>query len=296
LKLTTKPNVYSVSVDGVTNTPGSDADSEVVLDIEVIGGVCPNSNIYVYFAPNTDTGFYDAIHSAVYDTTHPFNVISISWGSPENYWVSSSLNAFNALFQQAAAKGINVFCAAGDNGASDGENSGLHVDFPASSPWVIACGGTRLSCPTGIYDKETTESSWGAYPEDGSATGGGISVVFARPSYQLEVGSFYSGGRLVPDISANADPATGIIIYLNGQLIIIGGTSAIAPLYAAYLGSLSYKKFLNETIYSLYPNNKTMVHDITVGGNNGYTSRIGYDPVTGLGTVNGSIFTPLLKN
>lgn len=297
LGLTKKPNVYSISVDGVYNSPGNDADMEVVLDIEVVGGICPYSNIYVYFAPNTNQGFYDAIHNAVYSTTHPVSVVSISWGGPENSWDINSLNAFNGLFQQAAQKGITVCAASGDSGSSDGETTGNHVDFPASSPWVLACGGTNLVCPNRIYSSATTkETVWGTIPNNGAA-GGGFSSVFAKPSYQTTTSKNYSSiMRGVPDVCGNADPSTGWTIYINGAYNHIGGTSAVAPMWAAYLAGLGYKKFLNPILYDLYLSNKKIVNDILVGNEGAYSAKNGWDAASGLGSPNGLILTPLLNS
>src|ERR1022692_3623670 len=145
------PNVVAVSVDGGSNNPtnANSADGEVMLDIEVAGGIAPNATIVVYFAANTDKAFLDAINEAAQSTTYKPAVISISWGSAEGTaggWTTSSLNAFNDAFQSAAALGITVCAAAGDNGSSDNVNDKkVHVDFPASSPYVPACGGTLRS-------------------------------------------------------------------------------------------------------------------------------------------------------
>lgn len=295
LGLTIKPNVYAVSVDGAKNTPGSDADMEVVLDIEIAGGICPSSNIYVYFAPNTNNGFYDAIHAAIYSTTYPVSVISISWGGPENEWDSNNLTAFNSLFEAAAKKGITICVASGDSGSSDGESTGNHVDFPSSSPWSLACGGTNLVCPNRIYDTSTKETVWGTIPDDGAA-GGGFSNVFDAQTYQATFIKPYSTTkRGVPDVCGDADPLTGWIIYINGSYSGVGGTSAVAPMWAGYLAGIEYKSFVTPVLYSLYPLHRTIVHDITVGNEGTYKAAVGWDPASGLGSPNGSILTPLLK-
>jgi kumamolisin len=295
LGLTTKPVVTAVAVDGVGNSPGNDADAEVVLDIEVVGGICPNSNIYVYFAPNTNQGFYDAIHAAVYNTKAPTNIISISWGGPENTWDTATMNSFNSLFEAATLKGITVCVASGDSGATDGE-TGNHADFPASSPFVLACGGSRLTCPNRVYSSSTTkEVAWGTVVEDGSGSGGGFSTVFTRPSYQdATVSKYKKTGRGVPDVCGNADPQTGWVVYLNGQYQVIGGTSAVAPMWAGFLASIGYNKFLNPVLYSLYQLHASIVHDITVGNNGSFNAVKQWDPVTGLGSPSGSVLAPLL--
>ena len=296
LGLTIEPLVYAISVDGAQNSPGNDADTEVVLDIEVVGGICPNSNIYVYFAPNTHQGFYDAIHNAIYSTTHPVSVISISWGSPENTWDMKTMAAFNNLFEQAANKGITVCVASGDSGSSDGEYWGNHTDFPASSPWVLACGGTNLVCPNKVYDNSTKEIVWGTIPNDGAA-GGGFSTIFEKPSWQTDATKSYSTKmRGIPDISGDADPLTGWIIYINQSYTTIGGTSPVPPMWAAYLAGIGFGHFVNPILYDLYQSHKAIVHDILIGNEGAFSAKNGWDPASGLGSPNGNILTPLLKD
>src|SRR5262249_2198250 len=144
--------------------------------------IAPGAAIAVYFAPNTTDGFYDAIAAAIHDTTRHPSVISISWGQAEAGWTSSQMDAYEALFADAAAANISVYAAAGDNGATDGDNDGkLHVDFPASSPSVIGCGGTRLLVVDGAITEETV---WNELASGNGATGGGVSAHFATPGYQ----------------------------------------------------------------------------------------------------------------
>jgi len=285
----TTPNVYSVSVDGAKNSPGSDADIENLLDIQVCGSITPNSNIYVYFAPNSDVGFYDAVYSAVHSSI-PFSVISISWGAPEALWSTSYLKSMNSLFQTAADKGITICAAAGDNGSSDGL-SGNNVDFPASSPYVLACGGTRLTCPSNVYARtSTTETVWGGNNTHG-ATGGGFSSVFARPTSQYSMITAKTSGRGVPDVAGNADPYTGWIIAANGSLTSVGGTSAVAPMWAGYLAGLRLKK---SVLSILYKAPSYAFHDVTSGSNGAYSGALRWDPCTGLGTPNGPALTAYL--
>ena len=142
------PVVKAISVDGGRNQPSNanSADGEVMLDIEVVAGIAPKATIAVYFAPNTDQGFLDAITTAVHDAVNKPSVISISWGSAEANWTAQSLTQFDQAFQAAAAMGVTVCCAAGDDGSADGEKDGQpHVDFPASSPYALGCGGTHLA-------------------------------------------------------------------------------------------------------------------------------------------------------
>ncbi len=289
------PTVTSVSVDGGANAPtGSpqSADSEVLLDIEVAGAIAPGATIVAYFAPNTDQGFLDAITAAIHDTTHRPQILSISWGGPESNWTSQALTAFDNAFADAATLGVTVLCAAGDNGSSDGVTDGLaHVDFPASSPHVLACGGTRLAIDaTGI----ASERVWNDAPSTG-ATGGGISDRFDLPTWQASANvppSANAGGRIgrgVPDVAGDADPQTGYAIFVDGAASVVGGTSAVAPLWAALVARLNARAaqplgFLNPRLYA----NPSALRDIVDGNNGAYAAAIGWDACTGLGTPDGT--------
>jgi kumamolisin len=199
------PAVVAIGVDHGGNHPGDEADAEVCLDIEVVGAVAPGARIAVYFAPNTDQGFYDAIATAIHDPRRQPSVVSISWGGPEIAWTEQAMRAMDALFQDAAALGVTICAAAGDDGSSDirdesQDDGNLHVDFPASSPFALACGGTRLEAANGAIASETV---WNEGRQDG-ATGGGVSEVFELPSWQsashVPQGPGGNAGRGVPDV------------------------------------------------------------------------------------------------
>src|SRR4051794_25498641 len=210
LGITTQPVVTAVSVDGAQNRPVGDpnsADGEVVLDIEIAGAIAPAARIAVYFAPNTDQGFLDAITMAIHDTVRKPSVVSISWGAPESAWTDQALKNFDAAFHDATLLGVTVCCASGDDGSADGVTDGAaHVDFPSSSPNVLACGGTRLESLNG---KPTREVVWNQGAGNG-ATGGGVSEKFALPSYQanakvpVSVNPTHFKGRGVPDVAGDA--------------------------------------------------------------------------------------------
>jgi kumamolisin len=297
--------VTAVSVDGVQNAPTGDpnsADAEVVLDIEVAGAVAPGARIVVYFAPNTDQGFLDAINAAIHDTVRNPSVISISWGAAESEWTPQALNAFNAAFHDAALLGISVCAAAGDNGSTDGEPDGNpHVDFPASSPWVLACGGTRLVGSNGKIQSETVWNDG----TNGGATGGGVSRHFSKPSYQNGVtvpkppAGGNATGRGVPDVAGVADPATGYTILIDGEEGVVGGTSAVAPLWAGLIAIFNAQLgknvgWFHPTIYGTFAQHKAL-HDITSGNNGTYKAGPGWDACTGFGTPNGQAMLSLLK-
>lgn len=290
------PTVVAVSVDGVQNNPGVDggADDEVMLDIEVAGAVAPGATIAVYFAPNTEAGFLDAVLAAINDQTYYPSVISISWGQYEGGWTQQALTNLNVAFQQAALLGITICCAAGDSGAQDGGTADLCVDFPASSPYALACGGTHLSASQSSIIQERV---W----NDGfqSATGGGVSSMFSRLAWQSSVAippSHNRAGRGVPDVAGNADPQTGYQILVNGQFLVVGGTSAVAPLWASLIVLFNQALgrrvgYFNPVLYQRVNHAQTF-HDITIGSNNGYTAAPGWDLCTGWGTPRG---LPLLN-
>jgi len=301
------PHVVSVSVDGGKNSPSGDpnsADGEVVLDIEVAGSIAPKARIAVYFAPNTDRGFIDAVTQATHDATNAPSVISISWGASEADWTAQSMQTMDQAFQTAGTLGVTVCCASGDNGSSDGVNDGkAHVDFPASSPNALGCGGTRLKATTNYQWKSEVVWNNGFF---GGATGGGISDFFSLPTWQAKVHipPSVNGkhvGRGVPDISGDADPQTGYRIYVDGQSMTIGGTSAVAPLWAGLIALLNQKRghsigFLNPILYQNYQklSQAKALRDISSGNNGAYSAGTGWDACTGLGSPDGTQLIKLL--
>lgn len=282
------PKVKAVNVDGGRNSPSNanSADGEVMLDIEVAAALAPKASIVVYFAPNTDRGFLDAINKAVNDATNKPSVISISWGGPESSWTSQALTQYNQAFQAAGAVGVTVCAAAGDNGSTDGVKDGhTHVDFPASSPYVLGCGGTRLTARGTTIASETV---WNAGAD--SATGGGVSSVFPLPKYQksIPVVTPVNPGREVPDVAGDADPATGYQVRVDGQNYVIGGTSAVAPLWAGLIALFNQKLktpvgYLNPLLYSSL-SGKGGFRDVTSGNNGAFAARKGWDACTGWGS------------
>lgn len=258
-------DITPVAVDGaamVSDPQG--ADGEVALDVQVIAAVAPKAKQRVYFAANTDRGFSDAVKLA----TAECDLISISWGGPENAWSGAAIRSFSAVCDAARKKGVTVFAAAGDNGSSDGTRANV-TDYPASDPHVVGCGGTRLTVSSD--GSRTAETVWNDNPTQ-SATGGGVSKVFP--------------GRSVPDVAGDADPDTGYEIVVAGQRQVIGGTSAVAPLYAAMTALLKQATgkaavdFLN-----VVSTNPTVCYDVVQGNNGGYRAGPGRDSVSGFGVV-----------
>jgi kumamolisin len=291
LGIATPPTVTAVGVAGGSNQPGGAADGEVMLDIEVTGALAPGASIVVYFAPNTDQGFYEAISQAAHDSVHKPSVMSISWGGPEDSWTASASAAMQTALEDAAALGVTVTVAAGDSGSSDGESDGQpHVDFPASSPYALGCGGTKLIASGG---KISSEVVWNETSTDEGATGGGVSVLFPLPSWQqgsqVPKAPNGSAGRGVPDVAGNADPLTGYQVLVDGEAQVIGGTSAVAPLWAALIARCNQKLGapVGDPHAAIYQIGERAFRDITQGNNGAYQAGPGWDACTGLGSPNG---------
>ncbi|MGN6232210.1 MAG: S53 family peptidase [Trinickia sp.] len=290
------PQVVSVPVDGAGNAPSGDPsgpDGEVTLDVEIAGAIAPKAKIAVYFAPNSDAGFVDAVSHALHDAANKPSVLSISWGGPENAWTDQAIASFNDTLRSAVALGVTICAAAGDSGSSDGSADGAdHVDFPASSPYVLACGGTRVTA--GGSGAIANEVVWndGA---GGGATGGGVSARFALPAWQEGLAAARVDGppvalakRGVPDVAADASPTSGYDVLIDGQSVPVGGTSAVAPLFAgliARINALSGKPagFVNQKLYQA----PSAFNDVTSGDNGTYAASAGWDACTGLGSPNG---------
>jgi kumamolisin len=378
------PSVTAQGVDGAANAPGSDptgADLEVNLDIDVIGAAAPGAKQVVYFGPNNgDQGFVDAISAAAEASPAPI-AISISWGQSEDSWTAQGRSSMNAAMSDAAALGITVCAAAGDNGSSDDATDGEpHCDFPASSPYALGCGGTKLEFSGGVI---TSEVVWNETAAGEGAGGGGVSDQFALPSWQAKAGvparaggttsggdgttsggggtssgggggggggtgsggtgsgggkgehhhhhrhgehhdhghgededaaagggsgqpageaAAASGGRGVPDVAGNADPVTGYSIYADGKSQVVGGTSAVAPLWAALISRLAQATGTRFGLIqpALYAGVSAGVdapgfRDITSGNNGAYSAGPGWDACTGLGSPDGTALVGRLK-
>lgn len=314
---TATPSVTSVSVDHGSNAPttADGADGEVMLDIEVAGSIAPGAKIVVYFAAGaSDRDFLDAISEAVHDSVHSPGVISISWGGPEGSASESFQTEFDQTLQSAAALGITVTVASGDDGAADEGpkewDNHTHADFPASSPYALACGATHI---TVSGNKIAAESVWNQQSADTAddsfgASGGGISDFFPVPAYQATINlptdiSTGAKGRGVPDVSGNGDPASGYLVRVDGQEFPIGGTSAVAPLWAGLIALVNQQLkrrvgFINPLLYA----NAAAFRDVTVGNNKvgtgeiGYSAAPGWDACTGLGSPDGQKLLAALAN
>lgn len=279
------PTIVDVSVDGTTNTsqnPQNDADYEVALDIQVAGAAFyyatgKAATIRVYWSQDIGTAVAAAAKDGCY-------VCSISWGADEADWGVDAAQQMDQAAAAATSSGMAVFAASGDNDSSDGGPDSANVDCPASCPHVVGCGGTNKTA--------TSETVWNDNPgrTNGEGTGGGYSTVFPVQSWQVgapKAPTRVSGdknpgtGRMVPDVSADADPNTGYEILVYGQSTVVGGTSAVAPLYAGLFAALGGKfGFLGPKLWA----NQGCFNDITVGSNGDYSAAKGPDPCSGIGS------------
>jgi kumamolisin len=304
------PSIKDVVVQGPGNDPGpdtpassnrGDSTGEVMLDMCVVGSVAPEANIFMYFTEFTSQGWVDALHEAITDNNQ-ISVMSISYGNPEDdpqgAWTAMGVQVVNQAFQAAAARGITLCCASGDDGSSDQVATGAHVDFPASSPFVLGVGGTKLVASNTVPPSIASETVWNETMNNHGATGGGVSAVFTKPAYQDSVNVPSSAnpphnvGRGVPDVSAVADPETGVVVMrIDGRnLEPIGGTSAAAPLWSSLVARLNQGLkarcgFLNPLLYGRFSSG--VLRDITVGNNGAYAAGPGWDACTGLGSPDG---------
>jgi kumamolisin len=334
------PTITTVNVDGAPNAfAGSaqniapnDPDIEVALDIQVAGSVAQGADMAVYFTPGTEQGWIDAINTAVFDTSNSPSALSISWGAPESAWSTSAINNLSITFQEAALIGVTVFASSGDQGTDCGVNDGrAHVLYPASDPWITACGGTYTA---NVAGSAFTQGTWS---DSTGATGGGVSEVLPLPVWQagagvpVSVNPSHHQGRGVPDIAGNASPLSGYVLYVYGQqttaltlttgpqagspLGVIAGTSAVAPLYAALVALINADSglsigYLNPTLYAIAEDPAQSVFtDIADGARNsvpisppnppgsvspGYTSGPGWDACTGWGVIDGNALVAAL--
>jgi kumamolisin len=279
------PKIGDFSVDGTAMNNGDITDSasgEVALDIQVAGAsyfaaTGKPATIRMYWAPNTLDAIAQGIAKAAADGC---DVCSISWGSNEKSWGQTAALQLEAAAIAATQSGMIIFAASGDNDAGDG-GVGENVDLPASAPHVIGCGGTMRPHNSSVSNPEKV---WNTNPHnvDGEGSGGGYSTIFQMPSWMSGAPGVM---RMVPDVTANADPMTGYHIILGGVDYVFGGTSAVAPLFAGLFGAFGRKLgFVTPKLWA----NHLAFNDIIVGNNGFYRALPGPDPVSGLGSPAGS--------
>jgi kumamolisin len=291
LGINAAPSVTTVAVDGGNPRAGErwrPDHSELMFNLEIAASVAPGARIVVYLAPNTTAGVINALTSAIHDDVHRPSILSVSWGRAESLWAPQALRVVNHVLRAAALLGITVLCATGNLGSSDGiEDGNAHVDFPASSPFVLACGGSSLRASNDLILSET---AW-------VGSGGGFSEKFTLPAYQAGcVVPFADNlgrghGRGIPDVAAHADFARGYRMHFDGVDRLMAGTSAVPPLYAALIAIINERTgrptgFVNPLLYR-EPRIAPTVRDIVQGRNGDYSAGPGWDACTGLGSLNG---------
>jgi kumamolisin len=321
------PQVKPISADGTPTSRNDSATGEVMLDIEVVAGVCPKATIVVYFAQFSVQGWIAALDAAIHDAESNPGVVSVSWGYPETYdiWTPQAMQQVNESLLEAAHLGITVCASAGDDGSSDAMSDGkAYVDFPASSPYALAVGGTTIPLKNGQQPDIAWKEGQGVRrrnSDDGS-TGGGVSAIFRRPSWQQSidipsVNAHAIAGRIVPDISANADwVASPYLLIVDGHPEPNGGTSAATPLIASLVTLINARNMaaarerVGYAAPQLYqpaagaapdspPVGQLACRDVTVGDNitaqaGGYAAAPGYDAVSGWGTPLGNALATYL--
>jgi len=283
-----------------------DLSGEVMMDVQVVAGLCPEAEISLYFAKDHQKGWVDLLNRVIQD--RPV-ALSISWGAAEDGgdWSPAARNAINERLQIAALMGITVCCASGDDGSGDMQTDrDAHVDFPSSSPFALAVGGTMITHQAGKSLEQVWRVGKGKRIHDvGGSTGGGVSAIFPRQKWQnvsvKSVNRKSIDGRVVPDITALAGPPMYDLIFQTKRSIG-GGTSASAPLLAALIARVNAllpqrkrQRCLTPLLYrstsSGVPLGRLVCHDITVGNNIslpkpgvGYQAGVGFDAASGWGT------------
>ena len=307
------PTVVAVSTDGTATNSRDGAEGEVMLDVEVVAGICPKSTIVVYFAEWTEQGWITAMDAVMQDKAHDPGVVSVSWGAPEDtdIWTDQAMTQMNETFKEAALLGVTICIAAGDDGSSDADMDGhAHADFPSSSPYVLAVGGTTIPTKGGTQPDIVWKEGDGLRADNGGSTGGGVSAKFDRPPWQesITISSVNPGsivGRCVPDIAANADwNASPYLLVVDGKAQGNGGTSAATPLLASLVTLINQARGAGKRIGYLTPllyqssagGGQTIgsagCTDVRSGDNTtaavgGYSAGPGYDAASGWGTPDG---------
>jgi len=267
--------VIDVNVGSGTNGGPHDpngADGEVQSDIEVFASVAHDATIRVYFSDQSNESFLAAVKQALAEC----DGVSLSWGASENTWDAPTMAAFEAVIAEARTRKVPLFVAAGDTGSGDSSGAGNQVDFPASAPSAIGCGGTRLTLnPDGTRAAEVV---WNDDPNT-SATGGGVSIAFP--------------GRQVPDIAGNADPDTGYVVSVDGSDSVIGGTSLVAPLMLG-LHALLWQQHGAFDFVNVVATHANVCFEVTIGNNGAYRAGPGRNDVTGYGVPDGAAMSAVL--
>ena len=303
--------LQSLTPNQIQSQDDSDAAGEVNMDVQIVAGLCPAAQIFVYFAPFTQKGWVDLLDKVISGNPGKPVTLSVSWGLAEDSsdWSTAARDAINDRLNAAALLGITVCVSSGDDGSGDQVNDGAaHVDFPSSSPFVLSVGGTMLVKKAGAVVEKTWREGKGIRP-GGGATGGGTSIFHQRPTWQtaVTIKSINDGStafRVIPDVAALAGAPLYDLIFV-GQDSPNGGTSASAPLWAALIARINAllpaakrHRFLTPILYSDVGGKAVgflSCRDIDQGNNvsspfpgRGYSAGKGYDAVTGWGVPDGA--------
>lgn len=288
---TQQPTTVLVDDAVVKHENETSSDLEAALDTQIAAALAPGARIVIYEGPNDERGFLDVVRKAIFDSERAISILSISYGWPEMLWTPATLRLLDELFAAAALVGVSVFCSSGDNGAELDYDGQPHVLAPASSPFAIGCGATTI-------DRHGQESAW-------AQTGGGFSTSFPVQSWHDAVVAHAGSagaepGRGVPDVAAQEGP--GYTVYVDGVELAMGGTSAVAPVWAALTARINQRLerpagFFAPLLYrhAAGCGEKRLFRDVTSGGNDRYKARAGWNPCTGLGVPVGSAIEEMLR-
>ncbi|PYY37777.1 hypothetical protein DEJ16_05435 [Curtobacterium sp. MCJR17_055] len=291
------PALDQIAVDGADphRGDGYQGETEVALDQQALLAVAPGARQRVYVTPNSFQGSYDAYSRIADDVrTAGITAVSISWGSCETQTPAGARAALDAALSRIVAAGATVFAATGDDGARcpTGPRTTIRdVSYPASSPAVVAVGGTSLSKTKAGW----TESGWS---NSLGAGGGGTSSAYARPAWQTGTG-ITGTKRMLPDVAALADPAKGPAVYMSTAhgFVLGGGTSLASPVLAGQLAvALTARGCavgVGDVHQALYAN-PTAFRDVVTGSNGTAPATRGWDAATGLGSPKWSALGRLL--
>jgi kumamolisin len=280
------PQIVIVPVMGTQNDESGSTQGhlEAALDIQIVASIVPKAKIVAYVAKGRD--FITAIKCAIFSRDHRPTIVAISFGSPECGWSEADRNSINWAFEDAAAMGIACLVSSGDRGAAP-------VEFPGSSSFVTACGGTQMEKPEDLSGKERV------WNDKFQASGGGFSPNHPLPSHQIGVVPGQKRG--VPDVAGYACTQNGYRIIHEGQHITLGATSAVVPLYAGLLAGIAKLKLLPKNLNDVFYSHKdTLFTNIKDGDNMlgnppaGSKAGEGWDPCTGLGVIKGDIAMQIL--
>jgi kumamolisin len=290
------PPIDVIRIDGMSGIPGKRGeeayDREIALGMQIVAALAPAARQTLVLAPNDERGYLDAFSKAIFLDNRP-DVIAMGYGFPEARWSPAFVRALEDLLAAAAMFGITIIASSGDSGSAGPDpGDATVVQYPASSPYVLACGGTQFDP---AQRPGTAQEVWNNL----GASGGGESERFAVPTWQRPSRGIASDhdvtsmGRGVPDVAAHADPGHGFPIVCNGETILLGGTSAAAPLWAALVARIAQRVgkplgYIQPLLYAAAAKEQAC-EAVTIGTNGTFRASAGWNACTGLGTPDGEL-------